>query len=90
METSPLLQLKGISLLSDINQEQLLDSIYNCTRGFTSTWKLENKELILLSIHPYKDADKQFKSILKLRQIKRIGEGPIKADWIFGYNYWWF
>jgi hypothetical protein len=84
LEISPLLQLKGISLPSGMNREQLLDSIYNCTRGFTATWKLEDKELVLLSIHPCKDADKQFKKILKLKQIRRIGEGPVKADWVSG------
>src|SRR5690554_2291255 len=73
LETSPLLHLKGISLPSGMSQEQLLDTIYNCSRGFTATWKLEDKELVLLSIHPCKDVDKQFKKILKLKQIRRIG-----------------
>lgn len=84
LERSPLLQLKEMSIPDNVHPEQSYDSVYNCARGYTATWKLENKRLLLLNINLGEDAGRQVKNILKSRKFRDIGKKPIEADWVSG------
>lgn len=84
LETSPLLQLAGIKSTASDSPEQSYDSVYNCARGYTATWKLEEKKLSLLSVHPLPDAGKGVKKMMKLKQVRNLADGPVEADWVSG------
>lgn len=84
LETSPLLQLDEMPIQDNAAPEQPYDSVYNCARGFTATWKLENKRLFLLNIRLEGDAGGQVKEILKSEKFRNVGKKPAEADWVSG------
>ncbi|MDD3309835.1 MAG: hypothetical protein PHY69_07775 [Dysgonamonadaceae bacterium] len=84
LEYSPLLQLDEIRSLVKEGSKQSYDSIYNCSRGYTATWKMENKNLYLLKVNMRQNDDKQVEKIMGLKRFKDINKRPVKADWISG------
>ena len=84
LERSPLLQLKEMSIPDNVHPGQSYDSVYNCARGYTATWKLDNKRLLLLNINLGEDAGRQMNNILKSEKFRDIGKKPIEADWVSG------
>jgi hypothetical protein len=79
LETSPLLKVKGINMLSE-PYTPLKDSIYNCARGYTANWKLENNKLFLITVNLHGNTNNKTKSIIK--HIKNILN--VNANWFSG------
>ncbi|MFA6701222.1 MAG: hypothetical protein WCS06_00910 [Dysgonamonadaceae bacterium] len=84
LESSPLLQLDEISALVKHENKQSYDSIFNCSRGYTATWKMEDKKIFLLNVHLRQNDNKQVGKILGLKRIKDINKRPVNAIWISG------
>jgi hypothetical protein len=84
LETSPLLQLREVRDMINNEQRPFSDTIYNCTRGYTALWQIENNKLFLLAITSHNKIDNIVEKILKLDIVKGIGKVPLYASWVSG------